>query len=162
MAMATGTVFQASDLNQRGRLVLDAARAGEARIRDKDGMSLLVIPERRYQALLAVNRAAANLAALQCSMTTHRKLSVQDYGDWTWLRSLDEEDRDEFIRELCRAVIVAAHEESSAIIEETLNAWRITAQELDDPDRRAILLGDVHEEDFLEVSRPEETEAVIE
>lgn len=163
MASAAKTVFQASDLNQHGRAVLDAARAGEARVRDKDGMSLLVLPERRVHAWLTVVHAAANLATLQSSLARQQEsLAIQDYGEWTWLRSLDGEDLGEFVREMGEAVIVCAREESPSKIEETLHAWRTTAQELEDPTRRAILLGELREEDYIEVGRPEQPQAANE
>ena len=39
--MRRATVFQAIDLNRRGRMALDAAHAGEALVRDKDGFICL-------------------------------------------------------------------------------------------------------------------------
>lgn len=70
---------------------------------------------------------------------------------WPWLRAFDAEDLREFAAELHQA-------ESSAAIADVLHRWRITAEQLADPERRAILLtrGDLREEDFIEVDRPED------
>ena len=66
--------------------------------------------------------------------------SLRDFGDWTWLRIFDDEDLDEFVREMRDALLVAGREESSALLDETLDRWQITARQLADPQRRAILL----------------------
>ena len=48
-----------------------------------------------------------------------------------------------------------AGEEATGLLDETLYRWRVTAEALEDPLRRAILLGAPGAEDFVEVSRPE-------
>lgn len=151
-------VFQASDLNQRGRAVLDAARNGEARVRDKDGTSLLVVPEYRFRTLTTILSATANLMAIEQMLDVDRDArSLRDYGDWTWLRLFDDEDIDEFVREMRDALLVAGREESSTPVGETLERWQVTAQQLSDPQRRAILLDreNISPDDFVEVTRPE-------
>jgi hypothetical protein len=150
-------IYQASDLNQRGRNILDAARSGEARLRDKDGFSLVMVPEARLAALTAVARAAASLAALEHALAAQSSLPLDlaSYGDWPWLRVFDAEDLQEFIRELREAVIVAGREEATGLLDETLYRWRVTAEALEDPLRRSVLLGTPGAEDFVEVSRPE-------
>lgn len=156
--MAASVIFQASDLNQRGRAVLDAARAGEARVRDKDGLSFIVLPEQRLQALATVVKAAVNLVALEQAMdATPESRSLRDYGDWTWLRAFDDDDLQEFIAEMRDALLVAGREESPLTVADTLHRWRVTADELADPQRRSILLGrgNVRHEDFIDVARPE-------
>ena len=149
------TVFQASDLHEHGRAVLDAARAGEARVRDQDGLSLLLLPEHRVRALSAVVRAAINLAGLEMAFATApARLSLQDYGEWTWLRAFDRDDLAEFIQELRQALIIAGREEAPKVIDDVLDAWRVTAQVLEDPVGRKVLLGEHRDEDFVEVTRP--------
>ena len=148
-------IYQASDLNQRGRSILEAARAGEARLRDKDGFGLVMVPQARLDALTTVARAAASLAALERVLSTAAPLDITAYGDWTWLRVFDTEDLQEFVQDLRAALIVAGREESAAPIDETLRRWRITAESLADPLRRGVLLGPHQEADFVEVHRPE-------
>lgn len=151
------TIFQSSDLNQRGRAVLDAARAGLARLRDKDGMSLVMLPEGRLSALRTVASCAANFLAIEDILTSGRDktLAPSDYGEWTWLRAFDHEEVATFMGEMRYALVVAAREESSDLIEEILDRWRVTARVLDDSLRREVLLGTHRDEDFVEVSRPE-------
>ncbi|TAK35685.1 MAG: hypothetical protein EPO21_05350 [Chloroflexota bacterium] len=147
------TIFQASDLNQKGRAILDAARAGWARLRDKDGVSLIMLPEERVDALLKVVNVVANLLTIERALAQRQEgqLDLASFGEWTWLRLFDKEDLAEFIQEMHEAVIVAAREQSAALLDETLRRWRVTADVLQDPVRREILLapdsepGDVKE-----------------
>ncbi len=151
------TIYQSSDLNQRGRAFLDAARAGLARLRDKDGLSLVMLPERRVNALFAIANAAANLFTVEAALQTGRAQAsnLSQYGEWTWLRAFDEEDLREFIGEMRQAIVAAAREESSDLIEGAVHRWRTTAEALADPLRRQILLGADNLDDYVEVSRPE-------
>lgn len=153
-----GVVFQASDLNQRGRAVLDAARTSEARVRDKDGIGLIVILEQRFRTLRTALDTAANLMAVEQMLDVERPdRTLRDYGDWTWLRVFDDDDMQEFVREMRDALLVAGREESIDQVEETLERWRITARQLSDPQRNAILLrGEgLDPDDFIQVERPE-------
>ncbi len=153
----TTVVFQASDLNQRGRAILDVARKGEARVRDKDGLSLLIVPEHRFLAIVAIVSAAANLMAIEqmLEMESDRR-SLRDYADWTWLRTFDDEDLHEFVHDMRAALLIAGREESDTPVQETLDRWHITARQIDDPLRRAILLGQeaLTPDDFVDVMRP--------
>src|SRR3972149_3656246 len=109
---APSTVFQASDLNQKGRALLDAARAGWARLRDKDGVSLVMLPEQRVDALLRIASTVANLLTMERSIAHQHEgpLDLASFGEWTWLRLLDEEDLAEVIRDMHAAVLVGARE----------------------------------------------------
>ncbi len=142
------TIFQSSDLNQKGRAIIDAARAGWARLRDKDGVSLVMLPEERVDALLKVVNAVANLLTIERALAHKQEgqLDLSGFGEWTWLRVFGEDDLAEFIDEMHEAVIVAAREQSAELLEETLNRWRVTADVLQDPLRREILLGADHEQ----------------
>src|SRR5438067_1582393 len=104
---ASSTIFQSSDLSQRGRAVLDAARAGSARLRDHDGLSLVILPEERLSALRMVVRCAANFLALEHALASARgsELAPDDYGEWTWLRVFDETDLGTFMGEMHDALI---------------------------------------------------------
>ncbi len=154
---ADTTIYQSSDLNQRGRAFLDTARAGLARLREKDGLSLVMLPERRLNALFAVANAAANLLTVEAALEADRAEAsdLSQHGEWTWLRAFDTDDLREFVGELRQAIVVAAREESPDLIEETLQRWRTTAEALADPLRRQILLGGDRPDDYVEVSRPE-------
>jgi hypothetical protein len=148
------TIYQPSDLNRRYRRVLQDARAGAARIRDNDGTALVIVPERRFQALRSVAEAAANLAGLQRALDERRSPTLADFGAWTWLRVLDPDDLRTFVAEVQEAVMLAGREESAGPLEETLRAWRLTAEQAGDPVRDAILLGTHRPEDFVEARRP--------
>jgi hypothetical protein len=150
-------IFLPSDLNRRGRAILNAARQDVARIRDTDGTSLVVLPEERVRALEIVARAASNLALLEEILDHSPTPSPESLAafDWAWLRVFDPEDLQEFVREARGAVVAAFRDRDPRLVDDLLHRWRVTAQALDDPLRRAILYGPVKLEDFIEVARPE-------
>jgi hypothetical protein len=53
--MSTDMIYTASDLDRKRREVADAARRGLARIRDTDGMSLVILPAHHYEVLETVS-----------------------------------------------------------------------------------------------------------
>lgn len=153
-----------SDLQRRYRVVLDQAKAGEARVRDLDGTSVLLLPEAEVQTLRRVSAAAANLAAVErvledTSVNGAARPDLLQYGEWTWLRVFDAEDLREFARDVREAVIVAVHEGSTTLLDEQLRAWKVTAHQAEDPVLRTILQGGAAGDDFVEVSRPEAPES---
>lgn len=162
--VSAGKVFQASDMNRQGKAILDAARSGEARIRDRSGTSLLLLQEEQVQIVRRLLQVASNLGALVVALGIPED-SRQDlaYGDWTWLRHLDEQDRHDFIKEMSQEFTIAAREQSQRAlkaVEEALSAWRTTAEEVADPTRKAILLSVHNDDDFVEVARPVGSEPV--
>jgi hypothetical protein len=155
-------VYQASDLNRHGRAILDTARRSEARIRDTNGTSLLVLDEGRVQVAMALLQVASNFVTL-CEAMNVPERSPLTYGDWTWLRHVDEDDRHEFKNEMQHLLALGLRERSQAALDtvgQALDAWRATAEALADPQRRGVLLGPHRDDDFLEVSRPEASGAV--
>jgi hypothetical protein len=125
--MSAEVIYTASDLDRKRREVTDAARRGLARIRDTDGMGLVLLP------------------------------APHDFGDLTWLRHLDDDDLTTFIAELRAAVSVAYHDDDLTELEQLARDWRATADELADPARRHALLGGFAAGDFAEAERPEDT-----
>jgi hypothetical protein len=152
----TGTTYLPTDLQRRYRLVLDQARAGEARVRDLDGTTILLLRETEVQTLRQVGLAAANLAVVErvLEVMATRRPDLSEYGEWTWLRTLDEGDLREFVREVREGIVVAVREGTTTLLDEHLRAWRVTAQQAQDPVLRTILQGGASEADFVEVSRP--------
>ncbi len=98
----------------------------------------------------------ANLAAVQVAVEAMavRTPGPAEFGEWSWLRVFDAEDLREFIRDIRAAIIVAAKEGSCELLDEQLRAWRVTAEQADDPLFREILRGGAFEADFVEVQRP--------
>ena len=150
-------IFQPSDLNRRGRAVLDAARGSRARIRDKDGLSLLVLPEARVEQLETFARLSENLFRLERVLASTPNWELLDLVefDWAWLRVFDAEDVGEFVTEMRQALLASMHDDRTKLPESVLERWRITARSLDDPVRRSILLDPLHPNDFVEAHRPE-------
>jgi hypothetical protein len=150
-------IYQPSDLNRRGRAILDTARRSRARIRDKDGLSLLVLPEEQVERLETIARYALNLLALERALEgTDVALSTRvGELEWGWLYVFDADDLHTFASEIRQALLLGSREDRSDLLDDVLHGWRITAQTLDDPLRRSILLGPLRTEDYSEVVRPE-------
>lgn len=153
----TDTIYQASDFNRQYRAILEAARAGVARVRDTDGTSLIVSREARWGALQCVTTAAANFMPLEAAVghACDRRPELSEFGDWTWLRVFDHEELAEFVSEMREAIAIGAKEVSAAPVLDVLAAWRMTADSLEDPLSRETLLGPVDSAALEEVGRPE-------
>jgi hypothetical protein len=161
--MATTTIHDVGDLGIGDQSILEEARRGEARLRDAGGVDLVLMPTRRVSALRTVVGYAARLFAIEQRLArTHGKgvghLAHDTsawLGDWAWLAVFDENDLGEFLEEMREAFLSASRDESPTAVEETLEAWRVTAEALSDPARRDVLLGEPRIDDFVEVTRPE-------
>ena len=152
--MATVT-YSAADFPDHYRAILDQARAGEARVCDADGTSLLLLPEARVEALRLINAAAANLATVEATLEAMaaREPPSMELREWGWLSALDADDLREFVRDIREAVLAGVRDSSTAVLEAQLRAWRITAEQGNDPLFRAVLAGGAVESDYVEVQR---------
>ena len=152
----TTTIYGASELRRHSRAILAEARRGEAHVRDRDGVGLVLLPEQRVRTLRTNLRWAANLFAIERALGDRppRRPDAQEYGEWAWLQAFDDDDLLEFVRELREALVMASREESPDLVEQTLGDWRVTAAAIGDPARRHVLLGWPAYEEFVEVTRP--------
>lgn len=152
----TDTIYQASDLAGSKRVeFLDAARGGGARLRDRDGMSLVMLPESTLRLLETLTAWWESYTRLDCLLRRANNVpSARELGDLAWLRSFDRNDIEEFLGELHDALVAASADRSSSVLESCINAWRITARQLEDPLRRSVLLGNHVDSDFIEVNEP--------
>jgi hypothetical protein len=134
-------IFQATDLAQRRTEFLDAARQGMARLRDRDGTSLVMLPERRLQLLEELRKwSSAHMRLERLLARADFKPTIENLGDLAWLRVFDHEDLREFADELNDALIAADSDEDPSVLDECLRAWKTTARQLEDPLRRSVLL----------------------
>jgi hypothetical protein len=149
------TIFQSSDL-AGGRRVefLQAARTGGARLRDKDGTSLVMLPESHLEWLETLARWSTAHLRLEELLRRGVMPTVSDLNDLAWLRVFDLEDLREFTEELHEALVTAHADRSADSLNDCVQAWRVTARQLEDPLRRRVLLGTHDPESFEEVKRP--------
>ena len=153
--MSEDTIFLPSDLAGKKRTeFLQAAREGSARIRDKDGTSLVTMPESRVVTLRLVSEWSGHLLRLQELLARDGQPSLGDLGELAWLRVFDRDDLREFADELHQSLIASISDESGDALSETVRAWRVTAKEIDDPLRRSVLMGEFSEADFGLADRP--------
>jgi hypothetical protein len=151
----TDTIFQASDLAGTKRVeFLDAARGGRARLRDRDGTSLVMLPESRLRLLETLAAWWESYTKLDCLLRRGGVPAASDLGELAWLRSFDRDDMEEFLGELRDALVAASADQDSAVLDSCISAWRITARQLEDPLRRSVLLGAHSPSDFVEVGEP--------
>lgn len=151
-------IFQPSDLANRRTEFLDAARKGEARLRDKDGISLVMLPESKLRLLETLAKWWQAYMRLENLLRRRELPRANELGELAWLRSFDREDLEEFVSELHDALIAANADESTGVLDECIMAWRITAQQLEDPLRRSVLFGPHVSDDYVEVSEPSSDE----
>lgn len=153
--MSEDTIFLPSDLAGKKRTeFLQQAREGSARIRDKDGISLVALPESQVVALRLVAEWSGHLLRLQELLARDGQPSLSDLGDMAWLRVFDRDDLKEFADELHQVLIASISDESPEALVEAVRAWKVTAKELDDPLRRSVLLGERSTADFVPADRP--------
>jgi len=153
--MSDTTIYQLTDLAQNRVQFVEAARQGCARLRDKDGTSLVMLPERELQLLEQLARWNNAHLRLEKLVDQGRRPSVSELGEMAWLRVFDLDELREFVAEL-QEVLVAAHADRSlATLDACIHAWRVTASQLNDPLRRAVLHGSIGAEDLVEAARPD-------
>lgn len=155
-------IFQSSDLANKRVEVLDAARAGLARVRDKDGTSLVMLREAELDLLKEINHWSVAHLRLESILQRTSDPGVIELGDLAWLRVFDKEELAEFLDELNSALVAADADRTIDALNECVNAWRTTARQLEDPLRRSILTGPMVKDDLIETGRPEADEALSE
>jgi hypothetical protein len=146
-------IYQASDLASSKRVeFLRDARAGGARLRDRDGSSLLFLPEKEVETLKAISYWSKQQLQLTRLLDDEVKLTPSALGDLAWLRVFGRRDLVEFRDELHEVLIAAISDGSPAALEECIQAWRVTARQLEDPLRKSVLIGQHDANDFVEVT----------
>lgn len=149
-----GPIFQVSDLANKRVEFLEAARGEGARLRDRDGTSLVMLPESRLELLEGLAQASQATTRVSALLRRGTRPSVAELGDLAWLRPFDVDDLRGFVEELDEAIISAYADHDKEIVDECLRAWRVTAQQLEDPLRRNVLLGHKDIDDYVQVGRP--------
>ena len=149
-------IYQASDLASKRRELMDAARAGFAQIRDTDGAGLVLIPQHRFQLLTTMREHLARLLTLESALersASERKPA--DLGELAWLLVFDDDDQQEFRRELVDALVRSLANDSADHVEMCIREWKTTARALSNARSRKTLTarGDAAAF-FEEVERP--------
>lgn len=151
-----GVIFQTSDLAKKRTSVLDAARAGRALVRDGDGSGLVMLPESDLAVLEGFASWSQKLQRLSVLINADRDVSVAELGDLAWLRVFDREDQRAFADELHESLIAGLADQDLSAVSDVVTAWRVTARQLEDPLRRAVLLGSRDFADFELAEEPSE------
>ena len=120
-------IFQATDLANHRTEFLDAARNGRARLRDKDGTSLVMLPESRLRLLEGLAKWWEAYMKVEGLLRRNELPKATELGDLAWLRSFDREDLEEFVSELHDVLIAAGADEDTAVLDDFIKAWRVTA-----------------------------------
>lgn len=147
-------IFQLTDLANKRLEFLDAARNGQARLRDKDGTSLVMLPESRLRLLEELAKWWQAYMKLESFLRRSELPRASELGELAWLRSFEREDLDEFVSELHDALVASDADEDTAALDDCIHGWRVTARQLEDPLRRSVLLGPHVPDDYVEVSGP--------
>src|SRR5680860_526933 len=148
------TIFSASDLSRKRKEVLREARDGCARVRDTDGTSLVMLPESRLEFLERMQDLTGLHVVIDRLISRAGPGSVRDLGSHAWIRVFDRDDLAAFANELGDAMQAARGDQSSEIADEVIEAWRVTARQLEDPLRREVLMNAAQGSDFEPAIRP--------
>ena len=133
--------YQATDLARHHREVIDAARAGRALVRDKDGTALILALAADVERSDEIARLALELVRARQTFTLPDELrSPAAYGDLAWVSVLPDDDQRQFLDELTEALLVAASGTSLRPVELLVGDWRATAEAWANPDTRESLL----------------------
>ena len=151
------TIFQPTDLRSKRVEVLKAAREGKALIRDNTtGTGLVMLPESDLSVLETFTVWSLKLEHLRVLVSSGEQIKVTDLGDLAWLRVFDNEDLQTFCAELSDELIACYADHDFAPLSQFLHAWKTTAQQLEDPLRKKLLLQDsVTDADFIPAEKPE-------
>ncbi|OZD13012.1 hypothetical protein CH248_27465 [Rhodococcus sp. 06-156-4a] len=115
-----------------------------------------MLPEQRLDYLQALATWSAHHLRLQELIGRDSTPSLSDLGVLAWLRVFDSSDLREFVSEVHDALIASTADQSARALEETVEAWRVTASELEDPLRRSVLMRPVLYADLVDAERPDE------
>ena len=153
--------YQASDLAGTGRRAfLDEARGGEARLRDTDGTSLVMVPEDRYRTLVELRDWVLALLMLDNALArpAHNR-SPADLGTLAWASAFDDDDLRQFRDELADALARAVSARDITVVEDLVGDWLRTARALSDTTAHEILTREYVDDEFVEVTAPTPTES---
>lgn len=154
--MSKGIIFQVSDLaKKRTEFVRAAREEGAAHVRDTDGTSFVMLRERRVDSLEKLAAWSGRLLRLQALVNRDKSPSITELGELAWLRAFDMEDLREFVNDLNQVLIASLSDEDTAVLDEAIHAWQVTAKQLEDPLRRAVLMGENSTSDFVDAERPD-------
>ena len=135
--------YQATDLARHHRAVIDAARSGQALLRDKDGTALVLAPAADIERTYEIAELALELIrARQAVDRETEQRSAGLYGDLAWLSVLPDVVQRRCLDELTEALLVASSGMSLRPVELLLGDWRATAEAWADPDTREALVAE--------------------
>lgn len=148
-------IYQATDLSgSKRREFLDAARAGRAHLRDTDGTDIVALRARDLDVLEQIAYWSAQHGRIARVVRDGHEPTVEQLGDLAWLRVFDHADMVAFLDELYDCLIAASADRDLAVLQQAVDAWRVTARQLDDPLRRSALLDRFASSNFLDASAP--------
>lgn len=148
----THVTYQATDLAGTKRIeFLKDARAGRARLRDRDGITLVMLPESDLDVLEQFAKWSQVHQRIASIVSSGKRVSADD-GDLAWLRVFEVDDLQEFADELHGALILGLADHDSGLIEELIGAWKTTSKQLEDPLRKSVLFSSFDATDYVEVN----------
>lgn len=146
--------YQSTDLTTtRRRDFFNEALAGVARIRLPDGETLVTLPEQDLAVLTTSRTHFVGFLQLQSALSRKRSdRRAVDFGEFAWAAVLDEADLVEFVADLTDSLAVSLASRDLASVDETIRAWRLTAELYADVDARSRISSSLA--DFVDVPEP--------
>lgn len=95
---------------------------------------------------------AAQLALKSAMERARGQRSMGDYGAWAFIAVFDDDDIEEFLREVDAAIVSASFSGGTSAVDDLLRRWRISAHMLSDPVASEILNGLDSEADWIDAA----------
>lgn len=153
----SATTYTPTDVQRRYREILDVARTGSARIRDTDGTTLVLSPAGDVEFLSGFLRHYVDHARFLSALATNAGTPSSAWADGTpypFVAALDDDEVQEFARELSGMLRHAAETHSLEAHEGTIAAWRSTAEIVADPAVLAVALAPIDHGSVVRLSEP--------
>ncbi len=136
--------YQVSDLQRNHRNMVDEARKSGALIRDKDGLTLILLPAGMVIREQYLNALMADAMRMSIALRTPREdRNPAEYGSLGWASVLTEDDQRLFLDALVVQLLVSQNSGSTEELEDLLGDWQATARAWADDDLRKALLEEI-------------------
>jgi hypothetical protein len=140
----TGVTYQVSDMQRNHRNMVDQARKSGALIRDKDGLTLILLRAGVVMRDQYLNALMADVMRMSIAVRVPgASRSASQYGSLAWAAVLTEEDQKLFLDALITQLLVSQHSGSTEELEDLLGDWQATALAWADEDLRETLLEEI-------------------
>jgi hypothetical protein len=159
-----GGTWKPSSLQRDYRTVLDRAKEEPQVILDTDNQLLVIEVKSDSDFRRGLHERVAQLARFQFALAANRDRDPSEWAaqtDFPYLAAFDQEEVDDFARELLAYTLDAGQRGTLANLEGNLRAWSSTASVYEDQNLLAALSAAIDLDAFAEVFPPSEEQVRV-